>query len=310
MGWPKSFALLYMAGIAACDVPAAQSTHEALVASRQVRGKVDRATGRRPRWPHPCTTRDMRREIFWETRNPRRERYPRIVGRVACDFAVIGGGISGLSTAQHLIEARPDAKIVVLEAEQCGGGATGKSSGFITPDSALQVVDLIRRFGEQAARELWLTAMAACGRIRHNVEAGATDCDFLEADSLFVAARPSDSHIAVDEHDARCRLGLPSMFIPSDAIHGVLDADGYGAAVRYPGTFGIDALAYIRGLADRLRKAGVTIFESSKVLAIDDHRAITPTAPSRPVPLSSRSIASRQTSTSHVSTPFPRRPRS
>lgn len=46
------------------------------------------------------------------------------------DFTIIGGGITGLSTAFHLRENHPEAKIIVLERGTLPSGASTKNAGF------------------------------------------------------------------------------------------------------------------------------------------------------------------------------------
>jgi glycine/D-amino acid oxidase-like deaminating enzyme len=50
---------------------------------------------------------------------------------VDADLAVVGGGLTGLWTALAMLERRPDARVVVLEAERCGDGASARNGGFL-----------------------------------------------------------------------------------------------------------------------------------------------------------------------------------
>ncbi len=70
------------------------------------------------------------RRVSWSDREQPRS-YPNNV-----DFAVIGGGYSGLSTAIQLRECNPSAAIVLLEAERVGYGASGRNAGFLSPVAA------------------------------------------------------------------------------------------------------------------------------------------------------------------------------
>lgn len=88
-----------------------------------------------------------------------RQRQPTVVGpcltgEISADFAIVGGGVAGLSVAQALLELAPGARVALLERVFCGSGASGLSSGFVTPDSELQVAQLVRRFGTSVARQL------------------------------------------------------------------------------------------------------------------------------------------------------------
>ncbi len=52
---------------------------------------------------------------------------PPLMGRVRADLAIIGGGYTGLWTAFHLKQADPSADVVLLEADICGGGPSGRN---------------------------------------------------------------------------------------------------------------------------------------------------------------------------------------
>ena len=54
-----------------------------------------------------------------------------LVGRTAADVAIIGGGYTGLWTALALVERDPELRVVVCEADICGGGPSGRNGGFV-----------------------------------------------------------------------------------------------------------------------------------------------------------------------------------
>ena len=56
---------------------------------------------------------------------------PPLMGRVQADVAIVGGGYTGLWTAFHLKQADPGADVVLLEADICGGGPSGRNGGFM-----------------------------------------------------------------------------------------------------------------------------------------------------------------------------------
>ena len=83
--------------------------------------------------------------------------------------------MTGLAAAEWL-RHHGRRQVVLLESGFCSGGATGRSSGFITPESELQVSDLVRRFEADRARRLWMAAHDACVHIRGNAERHRIDC--------------------------------------------------------------------------------------------------------------------------------------
>ena len=78
---------------------------------------------------------------------------PPLKDHIQADIVIVGGGMAGLSTALRCTKSGH--RIVLLEKNICGGSSTGKSAGFLTPDSELDLSQLIRRFGALGARDLW-----------------------------------------------------------------------------------------------------------------------------------------------------------
>jgi gamma-glutamylputrescine oxidase len=182
--------------------------------------------------------------------------------------------MAGLTAAQWLHQ-RAGRDVVLLEAGGCGGGATGRSSGFITPDSELQVADLVRRFGAREGRALWLAARGACDHIRDNVRRLGIACDLVEADCLYLGAGRRGQHTIRVEHGTRQGLDLDSRIYEGEALAAVLGTRRYRAGVRYGGTFAIDAHAYAQGLKQALVAAGVRVFEDSPVITLGGDRVET-----------------------------------
>jgi glycine/D-amino acid oxidase-like deaminating enzyme len=56
---------------------------------------------------------------------------PALAEDVDADVVVIGGGFTGMWTAWHLLEADPDLRMVLLEADRCGFGPSGRNGGFV-----------------------------------------------------------------------------------------------------------------------------------------------------------------------------------
>ena len=50
---------------------------------------------------------------------------------------------------------RKGLKVVLIDKNIIGGSSSGRSAGFLTPDSELELHQLCRRYGNQAAREIW-----------------------------------------------------------------------------------------------------------------------------------------------------------
>lgn len=72
---------------------------------------------------------------------------------IKCDVLIVGGGLSGISAAAEFLNK--GLSVVMIEKNIVGGSSTGKSAGFLTPDSELELHQLVRRYGIDAAKDIW-----------------------------------------------------------------------------------------------------------------------------------------------------------
>jgi glycine/D-amino acid oxidase-like deaminating enzyme len=83
---------------------------------------------------------------------------PPLEGDVRCDVCIVGGGFTGLWTALAIRELEPAADIVVLEADVCGGGASGRNGGFAM--TMWSKFSSLKKLGP-TAEAVWLARQAA-----------------------------------------------------------------------------------------------------------------------------------------------------
>ncbi len=198
---------------------------------------------------------------------------PPLAQDLRCDVLVIGGGMSGImAAAEFLGQGR---SVVLLEKNILGGSSTGRSAGFLTPDSELELSQLMRRYGTAGAKELWEVPCRGIDLILDHVRRHRLECDLIRQDSLFLGLG-RDGRDAVDEEvKSRQTLGFPSTRYTAEELRAVLHAEGYTPAVRYSDTYGIDALQYAQGMKEVLLQDGVRVFESTEVREVNDHTART-----------------------------------
>ena len=206
----------------------------------------------------------LRDAVFWFDRKA--PSLPALEGALDTDVVVVGGGMMGLMCARTLL-ARGQ-RVCLVEAETCGAGASGRSSGLITPDSELELRDLVRQFGPEEARRLWEFAVGGVKAIRQAIVEDRIDCDMQVQDALFIAATPGGAEVISAEYAARNTFGYPSTFYSRESLPSILGSPAYFGALRFGDTFSIDSYRACAGLRQGLLEAGARIFEGSPVTRI------------------------------------------
>ena len=123
-------------------------------------------------------------------------RYPALAGEVAVDVVVVGGGMTGVTTAYLLKQAGKS--VALLEASRVGFGATGYTTAKLTVGHNLVYHDLANRHGEDAARLYARSNQNAIERVTAIVREHRIECD-LEGTSNFVY---TESEAAVGDLEA------------------------------------------------------------------------------------------------------------
>lgn len=111
---------------------------------------------------------------FWLQDCGARPATPPLAGEATADVAFVGGGYAGLWTALRLRDAAPDLRIVVLEADICGGGASGRNGGQV--HSWFAEIDLLERLvGPEEALALCQATAEAVEELAALQSAGTID---------------------------------------------------------------------------------------------------------------------------------------
>ncbi|HEX5757321.1 MAG TPA: FAD-binding oxidoreductase, partial [Arenimonas sp.] len=198
--------------------------------------------------------------------NPQPPRPP-LRGECAADVCIIGAGYTGLSAGLHLAEA--GFKVVVLEAQKVGWGASGRNGGQIVHSYSRDTDVIERSYGPAQAKALGAMAFEGAQVIRERVAKYGIDCDLKEGG--IYAARTARKVHALEEHKALWeQYGHPGMQLYGRSeIPRFIATDAYHAILVDPSGGHIHPLNLALGQATALESLGGLIHEASAVLRVE-----------------------------------------
>lgn len=186
----------------------------------------------------------------------------RLKGRVKVDFAVVGAGICGCSTARRLAELRPDDSVALIEAGRVGYGTSGRNAGFMLDHHSHGGMKHM-----EAARKNDRLFSAGTDWLRRLVREHQIQCQWSDWGRIYVAAGAGAEAELSGVSDGFDSLGVPWRDLDRDGIEAVTGSRYYRRGVRVDGSALVQPSAMMRGLAATL-PANVALYEESPVLEI------------------------------------------
>jgi glycine/D-amino acid oxidase-like deaminating enzyme/nitrite reductase/ring-hydroxylating ferredoxin subunit len=189
--------------------------------------------------------------------------YPPLEGDLAVDVAVIGGGITGLTTATML--KRAGATVALIEAGRIAAGATGYTTAKVTSLHTLIYAELLQSHGAERARIYADANQNAIEWVADFARDNGIDCDLVRLPALTYTEDPTRTADIEAEVDASKQLGLPaSLTDATDLPFPILNA------VRFENQAAFHPRKYSLGMAAMIPGNGSYLFEMSRVTDVDD----------------------------------------
>jgi gamma-glutamylputrescine oxidase len=213
-------------------------------------------------------------ESWYEATAGRGAPAPPLEGDVEADVCVVGAGLSGCSAALHLAER--GYKVVLLEADRVGYGASGRSGGQIIPGYACGMAKLAAQLGKADAKRLWDISVEAVGLTRDLVANNHIDCDLVWG-HMHVGIKPRQREELLEwqreqEGDYGYRL---LRFMERDEVRQWVASERYLAGLLDSGAGHLHPLRFTLGVGRAAVAAGVRLHEHSRVTQVGHGPAVT-----------------------------------
>ena len=191
-----------------------------------------------------------------------------LAGDVHADVCIVGGGIAGLSAALHLVER--GFTVALLEARHLGFGGSGRSGGQTIFGYASGQEKLKRIVGEQVARFMWDVALEGMRLQQQLIARHHIDCDYV-AGHMHVGVKPRhDAELAAEVETLHEEYGYRSVrTVSHDELRTLVASDRYTTGLHDSASGHLNPYKYTLGLGAAAARAGVRIFENSRVTKLD-----------------------------------------
>jgi glycine/D-amino acid oxidase-like deaminating enzyme len=222
--------------------------------------------------PAASSTTEYRELSFWhETAGDLAPRAG-LDGDAETDVAIVGGGLTGLWTAWYLLERDPRLRVVVLEKEIAGFGASGRNGGWCSALFPRSTASLERAHGTDAALAMRRAMIDTVGEVGRVTADAGIDCDYASGGTIAYARSAVQKRAALAEIAEAERYGVDEIrWLDAGDVHaaGALGASLDRHCARlHPGKL-------VRGLAAALEARGVRILEQTEVTGVGSGRVET-----------------------------------
>jgi gamma-glutamylputrescine oxidase len=190
---------------------------------------------------------------------------PALSGSIECDVCVVGGGIAGCSVALHLAER--GYRVVLVEEQRVGWGASGRSGGQAIFGVAAGQAKIERLMGAAAARAIWDVSIAGLALIKELIIKYAIDCDWVSGQMQVALKARHERELREELAILHGRYDYQSLrYMQRAEVCSVLATTRYTGAVFDSASGHLHALNYTLGLAAAAAGRGVEIFENTRAL--------------------------------------------
>ena len=186
-----------------------------------------------------------------------------LTSNLSCDWLVVGAGYTGLSAARKLGQLYPNQKILLVDAQLAGEGASSRNSGYL--------VDTTLNDGFSSNRELENYKKKAdiyklgIEAVKKFIKEYQVDCDWNECGKYFASSKTEDKNILENFSKNLSKLGFDHNLLFKKDLSKKLGTNFYNIALYTKGGILLHPGKLVRAMIDTLPE-NVILYENSLLL--------------------------------------------
>lgn len=200
----------------------------------------------------------MEEKSFW-IENFKTEKYKKLENNINTEVAIIGGGITGISSAYYL--SKKGLEVTLLEKDFISSKTTGHTTGKITSEHGLFYMYLLESKGVSFVEKYLKANNQAIKNIEEIINTENINCDFEKKDAYVFTTNPQKSKSIEDEVNICKKLGVEAQF--EKTIELPINIQG---AIKFKNQAQFNPIKYINGMCESIEKNGGEIYENSQVI--------------------------------------------
>jgi glycine/D-amino acid oxidase-like deaminating enzyme len=191
-------------------------------------------------------------------------------GSVTVDVAILGAGYTGLWTAHSLLERDPSLRVLIVEREIAGFGASGRNGAWCTFGFGAGPDLLRRRWGRDTAIAVHHAMVDTVDEVGRVAAAEGIDAQYAKDGELSLAIGRHQLPALDATQRSYDELGLSDFVhrLDEQAARERLDVAGVAGGIWFPATAAIHPGRLVRGLARAVERKGATIVEGTAVTEV------------------------------------------
>ncbi len=180
-----------------------------------------------------------------------------------CDWLIIGAGYTGLSAARKLGQLYPNQKIIIVDAQLAGEGASGRNSGYLV-DTTLNDGFTSNKEIENYKKKSDIYKLGIIS-VKKFIKEYQVDCDWNECGKYFASSKSKDENILFNFSKTLKKLNFKHELLDRNDLRDKLGTSFYKTALFTNGGILLHPGKLVRAMIDTLPQ-NVELLENSSLL--------------------------------------------